>query len=722
MTSAQVAAARPPWWQRMLAVHPGRIPWWGGLRAAIAFGIPLGIGVGFGELVLGLVGGLGGFFVVSCDIGGAYRGRGGTIVTTLLLSAAALVVGAVAFQSAWVAAIVLLVLGAAAGTAALAGVAPAVASTSALITLTVSYGLPLGLTEGLKNAGALLTGGMVALVMTLMLWRRGRDRPARTAVAAVFDALALVVEQARVPGAPTVPVAAMPGDPPTVSAALTNARAVLADSRLGDAGGGPEAVRTLLGMEVAANLLPALVSLGDATAGVVVSSTSADPVDPDAPGTVEQMVDAVLGNVADGLKRAGHAYLMGHDPGPELERSQAIVQRLASSLLVIDEAGTRPIVGAVDVIYQRTRLLVGGEAVASEDEGPSIDASNEEVKLPAAAPPVGVMLRSAFSWESAAARHGVRLGLALAIGVGLNGALGVKHPAWILITIVVVLKPDFGSTWQTAGQRLFGTLIGAVAAAALVASSPSNVLILIVLAPLIGVMYALQRYSPVVFTALLSFFVLITSSLARPGDWSSAPERLVATGVGAVIAVVAILLLSPRDPAAQFGHALSSALQSNAAYLRSIVGAATQDERTLAGLTAARAAGNGLVALGQLQSEPPSSREASDDSSLLVVLDQQILRTALALDAMVSARPDDGPRLSGEITDAAQKLNRLGARFAPTESDEVGVDDAEAAPPSGDGEVPESLEPSLPRPMAAIVERLRDQVDNVERLVDQRFE
>lgn len=69
--------------------------------------------------------------------------------------------------------------------------------------------------------------------------------------------------------------------------------------------------------------------------------------------------------------------------------------------------------------------------------------------------------------ESPAFRHGVRLAVCVVVGEMVPRVLHWGRPYWVPMTIALVLKPDFTTTFSRGWQRLLGTLVGLVVATAI---------------------------------------------------------------------------------------------------------------------------------------------------------------------------------------------------------------------------------------------------------------
>src|SRR5262249_59831388 len=95
--------------------------------------------------------------------------------------------------------------------------------------------------------------------------------------------------------------------------------------------------------------------------------------------------------------------------------------------------------------------------------------------------------------QSVAFRHALRLALALAAGVVVYTVLALPRGFWVTVTIAFILKPSFGGTIDMAGQRVVGTLLGAMAAAVLVAAVRAPLALELLLIPITAVCLAVWR-------------------------------------------------------------------------------------------------------------------------------------------------------------------------------------------------------------------------------------
>ena len=153
-------------------------------------------------------------------------------------------------------------------------------------------------------------------------------------------------------------------------------------------------------------------------------------------------------------------------------------------------------------------------------------------------------LRANRTVESVAARHALRFGAALAIGVGAYWLLGMEeHGFWIPLTILFVLRPEQDETFRRLALRAVGTAVGLVVATALSYwLHDDGVALAIALAIATGFAYGLLTVQYALFTAAITTYaVLLADTLGEPA-LSAAGQRAGATALGILIAGAAFLL------------------------------------------------------------------------------------------------------------------------------------------------------------------------------------
>ena len=147
-----------------------------------------------------------------------------------------------------------------------------------------------------------------------------------------------------------------------------------------------------------------------------------------------------------------------------LSQEPALLQKLHEALEVVRQNESLPlareVASAMDVLAGQLRLIIGltGHTLS---EGAATFAKTEAShpwRLQVSSW-IGT-LRANLDPRSAYFRHAIRLAACVAIGDGIGRMISWQRSYWIPMTIAVVLKPDFTTTFSRGVLRLSGTFVG----------------------------------------------------------------------------------------------------------------------------------------------------------------------------------------------------------------------------------------------------------------------
>jgi hypothetical protein len=153
-------------------------------------------------------------------------------------------------------------------------------------------------------------------------------------------------------------------------------------------------------------------------------------------------------------------------------------------------------------------------------------------------------LRSNLTLRSNAARHAIRFGAALAIGVATYRALGFDdHGFWIPLTILFVMRPERGETDKRLVLRGIGTVLGLVVATALAETvGDYDVAVALLLTVAAALSFGLLTVQYALFTAAITtYVVLLTDHLGEPA-FHAAGQRAIGTALGLAICFLAFVV------------------------------------------------------------------------------------------------------------------------------------------------------------------------------------
>ncbi len=169
-------------------------------------------------------------------------------------------------------------------------------------------------------------------------------------------------------------------------------------------------------------------------------------------------------------------------------------------------------------------------------------------------------------------RHSLRLSLAMLFAYGLGLLFDIQNTYWILLTIIVIMRPSYGLTKERSKDRIIGTLIGAVIAVGIVLLTQNEIVYAVLALGSLIFAFALIQQNYKSAAALITISIVFVYSFINPKALEVIQYRVIDTVIGAVIAVVANYTLLPSWEVNNLKQVLLYALKTNKAYLL-----ATQD-------------------------------------------------------------------------------------------------------------------------------------------------
>lgn len=519
----------PRWLAEVVRLRREPVPWPQMSHAVLAICVPLGTGLAIHKPVLGVLPGTGGLLSTLVNRSGPYRARIVRIAAAAVCGGAAgLLIGTLIHGRGW---LTVAALVAVAGVSAMVSVAGATASLIGLQLLVyTSFAIgPLGaLRPWWATPLLFLTGVAWGLALLLPGWLVFGRVVEQRLVADVYRAVAAKLR--------SIGTAGFEDSRRRVTAALNTAYDELLAERSVTSGRDPRQAWRMALLNQALML---------AEASTAMANGGRRPT-PDQVSAVEGLAGAIqyggpVPAIPDVPEAAPPAMVAMHD-----------VLAAVAGLLEDGPGG--------EIRRARRRRVGGGERLAR-----FIDRFR------------GGRFTSVFT---------IRLMLCIGVAAVISDVLPLQRSYWVILTVAIVLKPDFGSVFARALQRSIGTVVGAVLGAVLIAVTPYGPLLLIPL----GVCAFLVPYGRSrnygMFATFLTPLVVLLIDLLVQGGWRLAEARLIDTLIGC--AVVLLVGYAPW-PASWYAHLpgnFAAAAEGVAAYL----------ERALAGQQAdaavAEAAGN----------------------------------------------------------------------------------------------------------------------------------
>jgi uncharacterized membrane protein YccC len=522
-----------------------------GVRAALAISVPIGLGLAFHQLAAAVIVTLGAWMVLLADTGGAYRQK-----AMATLSATAGVACAVLAASILNVSPLSIIIGCFLWVAAAAfiGIYGNTASTVSFMT-----SLMFVITAALPHAADMwfrlflcLAGGLWAACLSLALWPLHAFTPVFQAVAQCYTNLADLLEAAcSVQLSDPLNEASVhdlfPHRFEALVISLENARKIWTAVRVGRAGPSARSSQLLALIENAAQLSNIGVALHQQMLFVRTHPRFTD-VSKEISHVKIELV-RVTQIIAEAIvQRGGKVDLRDLEQADRL-LNEAIERLRSATYTEIHDFSILVHIGKLSRGFRSLLdlLRTDGEIVANLRSGrladsvqPATDPQRERQSARFLA-----ILRSNLTFQSVTFRHAIRLGAAAAIATAIAAALRLPRGYWVVVTVLIVLKPNFGGTIERVIQRIGGTIIGGVIAMLISVFIRDKSMLFLCVALLAFTSFSIRSFGYGYFTLVLTPLFMVLLDLANPGTWEVSLYRILDTLVGGVLALIGGYTLFP---------------------------------------------------------------------------------------------------------------------------------------------------------------------------------
>lgn len=245
-------------------------------------------------------------------------------------------------------------------------------------------------------------------------------------------------------------------------------------------------------------------------------------------------------------------------------------------------------------------------------------------------------LRENFSFNSTIFRHSLRLTITIAIGLIIGTVFPFENVYWILLTIVVIMRPGYGLTKQRSYQRIIGTVAGGAIAFAFLSVVHQPVIIgtIAIVCMLLG--FALTATNYGVGATFVTIYVIFLYSMLVPDVNQVIQYRFIDTGVGALLAFAGNYFFWPSWEFMNLPQYIKKSIEANRDYLTEISrfynhkGEVTTDYR-LSRKNAFVAIGNLMSSYQRMAQEPKSKQKQQQQVYKLAVLNHTLLSSLASL-------------------------------------------------------------------------------------------
>jgi len=249
--------------------------------------------------------------------------------------------------------------------------------------------------------------------------------------------------------------------------------------------------------------------------------------------------------------------------------------------------------------------------------------------------PVATLVEN-LSFRSTIFRHSLRLTVTLMVGFVLGKLLPFENVYWILLTIIVIMRPGYGLTKKRSYERIIGTVAGGLIAFGVISvvNNPVVVSVFVIVSMLLGFAFTQINYK--IGATFVTMYVVFLYGILTPNVQDVIQFRILDTGVGAALAFVANYFLWPSWEFMNIRQFLEKSIQANRAYLHEIsVYYVRKGDPTTAYKLARKQAfieiGNLMTSFQRMLQEPKSKQRQVKLVYKLVELNHSLLSSTASL-------------------------------------------------------------------------------------------
>lgn len=624
-------------WRRVTRVDRSKVNGrWMALRNTLAVAAPLAIGLAMGNALAAVAVTTGALNVSYSDGRDPYAQRARRMLTWAGLGAVAVFVGSLAGATDWAAILLTFVWAFMAGLMISISTRAGDLGLNTLVAAIVFAGRGrTSLSGAFDSAVLVLLGGLLQTGFALLFWPLRRYEPERRAVGGVYLALAKEIGPHSDPLAST-PLQAPSGEVQDTLNALGRDQSLEGERfrMLFD-----QADRIRLSAFTLTRLHDQLKAQGNE--GAIDAA---------------HRIDKLLETASELIRSVGECLSSGESESP----NDALVAQVKDSAQKARSVEQNPGVPIGDEVASAADVLAGQLRAVLELASHTLPAGAEEFARRELAQPWKYQLRSWIAalranldLRSPFCRHAIRLAVWCSLGDAVGRAISGRRAYWIAMTIAVVLKPDFSTTFSRGVLRLAGTLAGLGLATALYHVLPESAWSQLML---VGVFTFCMRYiGPAnygVFSIAITGLIVFLIAATRLPD--SAPsqvvlERGINTGIGGLIALVAYAVW-PTWERTQVSEAIAQMLDACRAYFYAVVKRfSLADARLEAELDETRRAWRRArsaadASVDRLAGEPRATAERVHTLTSIVVTSHVLVHAIMAVEAgLVHRQPETPP-------------------------------------------------------------------------------
>ena len=266
-----------------------------------------------------------------------------------------------------------------------------------------------------------------------------------------------------------------------------------------------------------------------------------------------------------------------------------------------------------------------------------------------------------LSFSSTLFRHSLRLTVTILFGFVISKVFSFHNEYWVLLTIVVIMRPGYGLTKTRSFDRIFGTIIGGGIAFGILYFVHDSIVIssLVILSMLLGFSFTNTNYK--VSAVFVTMYIVFIYGIITPNIGEVIQYRIIDTIVGSGLAFLTNHFLWPSWEFLNIPIYLKASIKANKNYLKQISifynkkGDVSTSYR-LARKNAFIEIGNLMASFLRMAQEPKSKQKQLPQVYKLAVLNHTLLSSSASLGTYIqSHKTTTASKAFNVVVDAVTK-------------------------------------------------------------------
>ncbi|KXO00697.1 hypothetical protein LS48_04735 [Aequorivita aquimaris] len=264
-----------------------------------------------------------------------------------------------------------------------------------------------------------------------------------------------------------------------------------------------------------------------------------------------------------------------------------------------------------------------------------------------------------FNLRSPIFKHSLRLAVMTMIGYGVGILFSLQNPYWILLTLIVIMRPTFGLTKTRSKERTIGTLIGGALAVGIVLITQNTTVYGILAIASLVIAFSMVQRNYKAGATFITLSVVFIYALMRPDIFNVIQYRVTDTIIGAGLATLGNLLLWPAWEIQSMQKTLLETVKAYRVYLEEIIGyyntkGTVPDQYKVARKKSFLEMSDLSAAFQRMTQEPKSRQKSLDKVYEIVVLNHTFLSSLASLSTYI---------LNNPTTPASKNFNLVSERI-----------------------------------------------------------